>query len=115
MEEMISKFPNSAKMRARYQQYLKKRLLAVQIIKNAIGEKELMVEIMASTQNIGFASGLRRSLFTQQNPGLSSVKAVSQLDAESALNFGYSAYETAASSNQPIRDERIDRMKSNIG
>ena len=65
MDEMISKFPDAPKMKAQYQQYLKKRQLAVQIVKNAIGEKELMIEVMASGQNIGFRSGTRRSLFTQ--------------------------------------------------
>ena len=118
MDEMISKFPDAPKMKAQYQQYLKKRQLAVQIVKNAIGEKELMIEVMASGQNIGFRSGTRRSLFTQQNPGLNSVKAVSHqpfdrdTNPASFTHLGFQDYTTATSSNHPVPDERFARMRA---
>ena len=73
-----------------------------------------MVEVMASTQNIGFRSGTRRSLFTQQNPGLNSVKAVSQQpnEKDSPGNFAYSDLVTAASSHQPTRNDGAERLKT---
>ena len=36
MEEMMSKFPNSAKMKAKYDVYLKKSHLIIQTIKNSL-------------------------------------------------------------------------------
>ena len=77
-----------------------------------------MVEVMASAQNIGFRSGTRRSLLTQQNPGLNSVKAVSQQADERDgspqiyTHLGFSDYITATSSTQPLADERVLRMKT---
>ena len=92
MEDMMSKNPDSAKMKARYHQYLKKRTIAVQIIQNALEEKELMVEIMAQGQNIGL-NHERRSLKIQQNPGLSNLRVFSQPHQEGNNTFITSLHE----------------------
>jgi len=49
MEELRVKFPTSAKMKAKYEVYLKKRSLLIQTIKNSLAENDLMLELMAVT------------------------------------------------------------------
>lgn len=48
MEELKTKFPNSAKMRAQYEVYLKKRHAVIQTISNSLQENDLMVELMTN-------------------------------------------------------------------
>jgi len=48
MEEMKVKFGDSAKMKAKYEIYIKKRLAIIQTIKNSLQENDLMLELMTS-------------------------------------------------------------------
>jgi len=51
MEELRDKFTTSAKMRAQYEIYCRKRLAVVTTIRNALQEDELMLEIVQNQQN----------------------------------------------------------------
>ena len=66
----MSKFPNSAKMKAKYDVYLKKSHLIIQTIKNSLQDNELMLELMTGqAQNYEFVANKRKSLVIQQNAG----------------------------------------------
>ena len=45
MEELKEKFETSAKMKAKYEIYQRKRLAIIQTIKNSLQENDLMLEI----------------------------------------------------------------------
>ena len=67
VEELRAKFPESAKMRAEYEVYCKKRLALVQTIRNALQETDLMLEIVSTNPNQPyiFSNSKRRSLMLQ--------------------------------------------------
>ena len=48
MEELKEKFETSAKMKAKYEIYQRKRLAIIQTIKNSLQENDLMLEIVTS-------------------------------------------------------------------
>ena len=50
MEELKEKFETSAKMKAKYEIYQRKRLAIIQTIKNSLQENDLMLEIVTSHQ-----------------------------------------------------------------
>jgi len=75
MEELKSKFVGSAKMRAQYEIYRKKRASLLQTIKNSLQENDLILELLSSSngQQFEFVSDKRKSLMVQQNAGYRNV------------------------------------------
>lgn len=89
MEELRSKFPDSAKMKAKYQIYLKKRLLLIQTIKNSFNENELMLELVAMNNNsFEFSQRKRPSLILQQNAGFKSHLSPKNAVNDDESDFG---------------------------
>ena len=124
IEELRAKFHNSARMRAEYDLYCKKKVALVQTIRNALFENELMLEIFASSpnQNFIFSGQKRKSLILQQNVGLrNTIKTdcQSDLDLNDIPSFRHSMglqsmQFDSGSTRSILQQKKVQRLPTNL-